>query len=70
VNVPISFSELSLIFWLVFTEDDFSGFRHLGLGSKAANQEVIGQFGRGSQTMYHWTDTPMILSGEYLVILE
>jgi sacsin len=55
---------------LEFSDDDFSGFQNLGLGSKAANQEVIGQFGRGSQTMYHWTDTPMILSGEYLVILE
>lgn len=30
----------------------------------------IGQFGRGSQTMFHFTDYPMILSGEFLLILE
>ncbi|EPE26292.1 ATPase of HSP90 chaperone/DNA topoisomerase II/histidine kinase [Glarea lozoyensis ATCC 20868] len=54
----------------VFSEQDFKGFQNVGSGSKTENVEVIGQFGRGSQTMYHWTDTPIILSGEYLVILD
>jgi sacsin len=54
----------------VFSEDDFEGFKNVGEGSKAHDKETIGQFGRGSQTMYHWTDVPMILSGRYLVILE
>jgi sacsin len=46
------------------------GFKNVGEGSKAQDRETIGQFGRGSQTMYHWTDVPMILSGKYLLILE
>jgi sacsin len=54
----------------VFDEKDFTGFKHVGEGSKRKNAAAIGQFGRGSQTMYHFTDTPMLLSGAYLVILE
>lgn len=54
----------------VFNDDDFKGFKNVGEGSKAHDKSTIGQFGRGSQTMYHWTDVPMILSGRYLVILE
>jgi sacsin len=55
---------------VAFSENDFRGLKNVGEGSKACNKESIGQFGRGSQTMYHWTDVPMILSGEYLLILE
>ncbi|KAL5316261.1 hypothetical protein ACEPPN_015306 [Leptodophora sp. 'Broadleaf-Isolate-01'] len=54
----------------VFSDDDFKGFKNVGEGSKAHNKTTIGQFGRGSQTMYHWTDVPMILSGKYLLILD
>ncbi|KAH6680301.1 hypothetical protein B0J14DRAFT_578321 [Halenospora varia] len=54
----------------VFTEKDFDGFRNVGEGSKAQDEESIGQFGRGSQTMFHFTDVPMILSGETLLILD
>ncbi|KFZ14806.1 hypothetical protein V501_03059, partial [Pseudogymnoascus sp. VKM F-4519 (FW-2642)] len=54
----------------VFSEDDFNGFKNVGEGSKRQNAASIGQFGRGSQTMYHWTDVPMILSGKYLLILD
>jgi sacsin len=57
-------------FPLVFSEDDFKGFKNVGEGSKRDDQGTIGQFGRGSQTMYHWTDVPMILSGRFLLILE
>jgi len=57
--------------WLpVFSDDDFKGFKNVGEGSKTHDKSTIGQFGRGSQTMYHWTDVPMILSGKYLLILE
>ncbi|KAF4626625.1 hypothetical protein G7Y89_g11535 [Cudoniella acicularis] len=54
----------------VFSEEDFNGFKNVGEGSKAKNKGTIGQFGRGSQTMYHWTDVPMILSGKFLLILD
>lgn len=55
---------------LVFSQDDFKGFKKIGEGSKAQDTETSGMFGRGSQTMYHWTDSPMILSGGFLIILE
>jgi sacsin len=57
-------------YYPVFSDDDFKGFKNVGEGSKAHDKSTIGQFGRGSQTMYHWTDVPMILSGRYLLILE
>ncbi|KAI9869669.1 MAG: hypothetical protein M1830_005236 [Pleopsidium flavum] len=54
----------------VFREKDFEGLKHVGRGSKRDDATTIGKFGRGSQTMYHWTDVPMILSGEFLLILD
>ncbi|KAI9763065.1 MAG: hypothetical protein M1840_000956 [Geoglossum simile] len=54
----------------VFGDDDFEGFKKVGRGSKREEQCAIGQFGRGAQTMYHWTDVPMLISGKYLVILD
>ncbi|KAG0646208.1 hypothetical protein D0Z07_8415 [Hyphodiscus hymeniophilus] len=54
----------------VFSDDDFKGFKNVGEGSKRDKKETIGQYGRGSQTMYHWTDVPMILSGKWLLILD
>jgi sacsin len=53
-----------------FQGKDFDGFKDVGRGSKREDSTTIGKFGRGSQTMYHWTDVPMLLSGGYLVILE
>lgn len=53
----------------MFTGADFEGFQKLGEGSKSHDPKAIGQFGRGSQTMYHWTDVPMILSADRLIIL-
>ncbi|KAM3067186.1 hypothetical protein ACMFMG_005445 [Clarireedia jacksonii] len=54
----------------VFSNKDFDGLKDVGRGSKRDDTSTIGQFGRGSQTMYHWSDTPMILSGEFLLILD
>ena len=53
-----------------FQEKDFEGLKHVGRGSKRDDPSTIGKFGRGSQTMYHWTDVPMLLSGSSVVILE
>ena len=53
-----------------FTEKDYEGLKYVGRGSKRQNPGTIGKFGRGSQTMFHWTDSPMILSGASLVILD
>ncbi|KAK0103147.1 hypothetical protein ONS95_014947 [Cadophora gregata] len=54
----------------VFTEKNFDGFKNVGEGSKMHSKGSIGQFGRGSQTMFHFTDYPMILSGDFLLILD
>jgi sacsin len=55
---------------IVFSDKDFEGLKHVGKGSKREDSTTIGKHGRGSQTMYHWTDVPMLLSGKDLVILE
>ncbi|EKD19518.1 zinc finger family protein [Drepanopeziza brunnea f. sp. 'multigermtubi' MB_m1] len=54
----------------VFSARDFDGFKNVGQGSKMQDKETIGQFGRGSQTMSNFTSSPMILSGDYLLILD
>ena len=54
----------------VFTEKDFEGYKDIGRGGKQADNTSIGLFGRGSMTMYHFTDNPMILSGDTMVILD
>ncbi|QSZ28753.1 hypothetical protein DSL72_003258 [Monilinia vaccinii-corymbosi] len=54
----------------VFRDADFNGFKNVGLGSKREDKSTIGMFGRGSQTMFHFTDNPSLLSGDYLLILD
>lgn len=53
-----------------FRDIDFRGFKDVGLGSKREDKSTIGMFGRGSQTMFHFTDNPCLLSGDYLLILD
>jgi hypothetical protein len=40
----------------IFLDKDFEGLKRAGKGSKKNNSGSIGKSGRGSQTMYHWTD--------------
>lgn len=54
----------------VFSAADFEGLKHVGRGSKRDDSATIGKFGRGSQTMFHYTDVPMIISGPSLLILD
>jgi sacsin len=54
----------------VFKEKDFEGLLRVGVGSKSNEEDSIGTHGRGVLTMYHFTDTPMILSGSSLVVLD
>ena len=69
-NYEVEFPMIDLISFIVFSDDDFKGFRDVGKGSKRDNKQAIGQYGRGSQTMYHWTDVPMLLTGKWFLILE
>ena len=54
----------------VFQEKDFQGFRDIGRGGKSDDILTTGQFGRGGLTMYHISDVPMIVSGDYVLILD
>jgi sacsin len=54
----------------MFLDEDFEGLRNVGRGSKREETWTIGQFGRGAQTMYHWTDVPMLVSGKYFLVLD
>lgn len=54
----------------VFSENDFKAFINTGGGSKADDPTKIGKYGLGSLTMYHFTDIPSLISGEYFVIFD
>ena len=54
----------------IFSSKDFEGFKDIGQGGKKDIAESIGVFGRGVQTMYHFTNVPMLISGEFLVLLD
>ena len=45
-----------------FEQKDIEGLRSLGIGSKVDNPEKIGQYGIGSNAVYHLTDCPSFLS--------
>ena len=59
-----------LINAIVFTEQDFAGFKEIGQGGKSNDETTTGMFGRGALTMYHFTDVPLLISGEYILILD
>ena len=54
----------------VFSEEDFKAFINTGAGSKADDSSKIGRHGLGSLTMYHFTDIPSMISGNYFVIFD
>jgi sacsin len=53
-----------------FEENDFSNLRNLGDSSKIRLAGKTGRFGRGFNSVYNITDFPMLLSGEYLIVLD
>jgi sacsin len=54
----------------IFSDEDFKGLKRIGRGSKFDKELAIGMHGRGSLTMYHFTDVPMILSASSLLVLD
>ena len=54
----------------VFTERDFEGYKDIGRGGKSEDVDSIGLFGRGSMSMYHFTNSPLILSDKWLLIVD
>ncbi|KAH8806800.1 hypothetical protein DL96DRAFT_1686030 [Flagelloscypha sp. PMI_526] len=53
-----------------FTDADFRGLRAVGKGGKADREDTIGRYGLGAITMFHFTDLPMIISGDCVLILD
>lgn len=54
----------------MFSEKDFDGLKAIGRGGKSDTSSSTGMFGRGALSMYHFTDVPMIISGNYFLILD
>ncbi|PVF98749.1 hypothetical protein CPB86DRAFT_784385 [Serendipita vermifera] len=54
----------------VFQDKDFKGIRRVGLGGKRDNVDMIGRFGLGSLSMFHFTEVAMIVSGHYVLFLD
>ena len=53
-----------------FSDEDYEGLKNLGIGSKRSDEESIGKFGIGFNTVYSVTDTPMFISNDKFVILD
>ena len=56
----------ALLIWnnSTFSEKDLKGIQKLGLGSKKADHETIGQYGIGFNVVYHLTDCPSFVTGD------
>ena len=56
----------------VFTENDFKSIQRIGDSMKKSEEELtkIGRFGIGFNSVYHLTDLPSFVSGQYLVMLD
>ncbi|GLI60510.1 hypothetical protein VaNZ11_002673 [Volvox africanus] len=54
----------------VFSPSDFANISRIGQDSKASRPTSIGRFGLGFNAVYHFTDLPSFVSGDYLVIFD
>ena len=55
---------------IVFSQQDFDGFKDIGQGGKKGDDKSTGMFGRGAQSLYHFTDVPMLVSNDAFVVLD
>ena len=53
-----------------FLPDDFEGLFSFGQGSKKYDPTRTGKFGLGFNSVYHVTDVPIFVSGEWFVVLD
>ncbi|PRP78974.1 sacsin-like [Planoprotostelium fungivorum] len=53
-----------------FTEEDISGIQQLGTGSKREDENKIGQFGYGFNSVYNLTDMPTFMTGRKLYMFD
>ncbi|KXZ55127.1 hypothetical protein GPECTOR_3g279 [Gonium pectorale] len=54
----------------VFSPADFANISRIGQDSKASRPTSIGRFGLGFNAVYHFTDLPCFVSGDYLVMFD
>ena len=54
----------------VFTEEDFENIRQINAGTKESDTTKIGKFGLGFNSVYHLTDVPCFLSGNFIVYFD
>ena len=53
-----------------FTEEDFENIRKISGETKVKKSSKIGKFGVGFCSVYHITDVPSFISGEYFVVFD
>jgi len=53
-----------------FTPRDFQNLSKIGQASKLEKLVTTGRFGLGFNSVFHWTDVPSIVSGDYLVMFD
>nr|XP_056720219.1 sacsin-like [Euleptes europaea] len=54
----------------LFSEADWDGIQSPGLSHKVDDPSTVGRFGLGFNSVYHITDFPSILSGQWLGVLD
>ncbi|XP_050232119.1 uncharacterized protein LOC126680894 [Mercurialis annua] len=54
----------------VFTEEDFVSISRIGGSAKHAQASKTGRFGVGFNSVYHLTDLPSFVSGNYIVLFD
>ena len=54
----------------VFTDEDFENIRRINAGTKESDTTKIGKFGLGFNSVYHLTDVPCFLSGNFIVYFD
>uniref|UniRef100_A0A7S2UD61 U-box domain-containing protein n=1 Tax=Attheya septentrionalis TaxID=420275 RepID=A0A7S2UD61_9STRA len=53
-----------------FTDRDFQNLARIGQASKLEKLATTGRFGLGFNSVFHWTDVPSIVSGDFLVMFD
>ena len=54
----------------VFTPADLAAISRIGQDSKLERPAAVGRFGLGFNAVYHFTDIPSFVSGDYLVFFD
>ncbi|KAF8330989.1 hypothetical protein F5887DRAFT_1287046 [Amanita rubescens] len=66
------FQKASLVIYNdgIFSKKDFRGILQTGIGGKGGRTGVIGHFGLGALSMFHFTELAMIVSGDQVLFMS